>query len=89
MKVSQDSVEEAGEELDTKLQEAQDAVTDAEADIAEYEEILSTNRYYTDYQVQELQDTYQEDYALFCKFLDTYDITSVNVETGKFDPDQT
>lgn len=89
LKVSQDSVEEAGEELDTKLQEAQDAVTDAEADIAEYEEILSTNRYYTDYRVQELQDTYQEDYDLFCKFLDTYGITSVNVETGKFDPDQT
>lgn len=31
LKVSQDSAEEAGEELDTKLQEAQDAVTDAEA----------------------------------------------------------
>lgn len=31
----------------------------------------------------------QEDYDLFCKFLSTYGITSVNVETGKFDEDQT
>lgn len=64
-------------------------MTDTQEDIAEYEEILSTNRYYTDYRVQELQDTYQEDYDLFCKFLSTYGITSVNVKTGKFDEDQT
>lgn len=86
---AQEVYEETVADLDAKLQDAQDAVTDTQEEIAEYEEILSTNRYYTDYRVQELQDTYQEDYDLFCKFLSTYGITSVNVETGKFDEDQT
>ena len=86
---AQEVYEETVADLDAKLQDAQDAVTDTQEEIAEYEEILSTNRYYTDYRVQELQDTYQEDYDLFCKFLSTYGITSANVETGKFDEDQT
>lgn len=86
---AQEVYKETVADLDAKLQDAQDAVTDTQEEIAEYEEILSTNRYYTDYRVQELQDTYQEDYDLFCKFLSTYGITSVNVETGKFDEDQT
>lgn len=86
---AQEVYEDSIAQLEEELKQAQEAVVDMEKDIAEYEDILSTNRYYTDYRIAELQETYQEDYDLFCEFLNTYNITPVNVETGKFDVDQT
>ena len=110
LKVSQDSVEDAREELEETLTKASLAYR---AGIISYKQSGITNAYDRDSAVlagEQAQEVYeetvadldaklqdaqdavtdtQEDYDLFCKFLSTYGITSVNVETGKFDEDQT
>lgn len=80
-KLSQINEEYAQAEYDSAVNEAREKVTElekqveeAEALYEEYRDVVENNRYYTEYRVEELQNTWQDNFSFLMELYEKWDI---------------